>query len=126
MVWVYLEEQDMIEIPLSPDSRWKVLFKNEKWQCGLYRPEFTSITEIKFLEKHSCPELFFLIGGNICLVLSKDGREVERKALQKNKLYIIVEWHNAYRPEGKEGIALVVECSDVKTEYAEIDGELKI
>ena len=35
--------------------------------------------------------------------------------------YIVDEWHNAYRPNGETGIALVIEKTDIKTEYGEIN-----
>ena len=40
--------------------------------------------------------------------------------MEPGKIYIVDEWHNAYRPNGVEGIALVIEKPDIKTEYAEI------
>ncbi len=107
----------MIEIPFSVNSRWKVVFKTMAWQCGIYQPEFTSAGEIEYLEKHDHPEAFLLIKGAITLVLSENGAGLKEIPLRRNCLYIITEWHNAYRPEGEEGIALVIEPPTVRTQY---------
>ncbi len=80
-------------------------------------PENTSLREISYLEKHDKPELFYLIKGKIILVISKDGKTVEEVEMDKGKIYIVNEWHNAYRPMGCEGIALVVEAPDIETIY---------
>lgn len=107
-------------IDVRTEERWKVVFREgEKWQVGLYSPENTSLEEIKTLEKHDAPELFMLVRGSMVLVVEEDGnlREVP---LEYGKLYIVEEWHNAYRPGGKEGVALVVERPDIKTEFKEV------
>ncbi len=108
-------------IDIMPKSRWEVVFKdNDNWQAGIYVPEHTSRGDIKLLEKHDSPELFYLIEGEIVLVLSEDLRSFMEVKMVPNKLYIIDEWHNAYRPEGVKGVALVIERTGVKTQYKDI------
>ena len=95
------------EIPIKPRQRWEIIFEeNGRWRCGVYVPE------------HSA--LFLLIRGRIVLLLSKDGRSIVEKPMEEGKIYIVEEWHNAYRPGGCEGVALVIERMDIKTEYVKI------
>ncbi|MCD6196378.1 MAG: hypothetical protein J7J82_06305 [Staphylothermus sp.] len=106
---------------ISPKSRWEVIFKdNDHWQAGIYVPENTSREDIKYLEKHDAPELFYLIEGRIVLVISSDLKTFHEVEMQPGKIYIVDEWHNAYRPEGVKGIALVIEKTNIKTQYNEI------
>jgi len=109
------------EIPIKPKQRWEVVFEeNGKWRCGIYVPEYSSRNEVKYLEKHNAPELFLLVKGKIILLLSEDSKNVVEKPMEEGKIYIVTEWHNAYRPNGCEGVALVIERLDIETEYAEI------
>ncbi len=109
------------KIPIRPKRRWEVVFKdNNRWQCGIYVPEFTSREQIAWLEKHDGPELFYLVGGSIVLVLSEDGKEIIEVPMEKNTIYIVNEWHNAYRPKGVKGAALVIEKTDIKTEFLKL------
>jgi hypothetical protein len=41
------------------------------------------------------------------------------------KIYVVDEWHNAYRPHGREGIALVVEAPDIETEYIQLGSKCR-
>jgi len=106
---------------VAPRGRWEVVFRDsDRWQVGVYVPEYTSIGDIVVLEKHDAPELFYLVKGSIVLVLSSDLRGVREVVMEPGRLYIVDEWHNAYRPNGVEGVALVVERTGVRTEYARI------
>ncbi len=109
-------------IDANSRERWKVLFEDPgRWRIGLYRPEFKSLDEISYLEKHDRPELFLLLSGKIVLVVQNEGMDnVQEIELRKDKLYIVEEWHNGYRPGGCEGIALVVEAYDTTTIYRDI------
>lgn len=110
-------------INISPKERWKVVFKdNNYWQIGIYVPEYTSRDNIKNLEKHDGPELFYLVEGRIILLISKDLSEFEEIEMKPGKIYIVDEWHNAYRPNGEKGVALVIERTNTKTIYASIKG----
>ena len=40
--------------------------------------------------------------------------------MKEGVIYIVDEWHNAYRPGNVEGIALVIERVGVKTEYIKL------
>ena len=104
-------------IEVSGRERWRVVFRDsDRWQLGIYVPENEKLEDIEFLEKHDCPELFILVDGRVTLVLS-DGDRLEEVEMEKGKAYVVEAWHNAYRPGGVHGIALVVERPDVKTEY---------
>ncbi|RLG79630.1 MAG: hypothetical protein DRO40_12520 [Thermoprotei archaeon] len=108
-------------INVIPRQRWEIVFRdNDSWQAGIYYPEYISREEIDILEKHNVPELFYLIQGEIILVLSRDLKEIKEVPMEPGKLYIIDEWHNAYRPNGKNGVALVIERTNVKTIYTRI------
>lgn len=108
-------------IKLIPRQRWRIVFRyNDNWQAGIYFPEYISMEQINFLEKHDSPELFYLIRGRIILVISSDLREIKEVEMKPGNIYIINEWHNAYRPNGVDGLALVIEKPDIKTEYAKL------
>lgn len=110
----------LIEIEIKPKKRWEVIFQSYGWRAGIYVPENTSLQEVSYLEKHDKPELFYLIRGKIILVISKDGETLEKVEMDKGKIYIVTEWHNAYRPMDCEGIALVVEAPDIETVYRKL------
>jgi len=116
-----VEVLDTRIIDVAPRSRWEVVFRDsDRWQVGVYVPEYTSIRDVEVMEKHDAPELFYLVKGSIVLVLSNDLREIREVVMEPGRLYVIDEWHNAYRPNGVEGVALVVERTGVRTEYARI------
>ena len=106
-------------VELKQKERWRVFFNEGLWQAGLYRPEHENIKEIDVLEKHDAPELFYLIRGNIVLVIGENGK-IHEVGMEAEKAYIIEEWHNAYRPEGAEGLALVIERTNIRTEFKPI------
>jgi len=106
------------EIPVRPKQRWEVVFEeNGKWRCGIYVPEYTSKNQVECLEKHNAPELFLLVKGKIVLLLSHDSKEVVEVPMKEEVVYIVDEWHNAYRPNGEEGVALVIERTDIETKF---------
>ncbi len=108
----------MLRLDLSVGGRWRVLFTDDgRWRLGVYRPENESLGDIEFLERHDVPELFYLVRGRVVLVVSGDGVGFEEVELEPGYAYVVTEWHNAYRPGGCEGVALVVEASGVRTEY---------
>jgi hypothetical protein len=105
---------------LKTTERWKVLFRDKNvWLAGLYVPEFTHRDEISLLEKHDAPELFYLIDGNVTLVLGSEDGTVD-VPLDKNQAIFVGTWHNAYRPMGGFGLVLVVERDGVKTEFKNV------
>ncbi len=106
-------------------DRWSVVFSDGAyWRAGIYIPENTSPGEVVVLEKHNRPELFMLIEGEITLVLSEDGVKMKEVPMEPGKIYVVEEWHNAYRPGGRPGKALVIEASDIETEYLSIEPPL--
>ncbi|MEM2180369.1 MAG: hypothetical protein QXP32_06100 [Nitrososphaeria archaeon] len=111
----------VLKIPTGSNKRWNVVFKDDyRWQCGIYVPEYSSKDEVTYIEKHDGPELFYLIEGKIVLVLSADGKSFVEVPIEKSIIYVVNEWHNAYRPNGVEGIALVIEKTNVKTEFLNV------
>jgi len=111
----------MLKIPLQIETNWKVIFVDDKrWQVGVYVPKFNSIKEVEWLECHDAPELFLLVRGSVVLVTSSDGKGVVETRMEPGIIYIVDEWHNAYRPEGLEGVTLVVEKTGIKTEFLNI------
>jgi len=108
-------------IRISPRKRWEVVFRdNDNWQVGIYFPEYTSREQIDVLEKHDAPELFYLVSGRIVLVLSNDLKEIREVEMESGEIYIVNEWHNAYRPNGEKGVAIVIEKVNIKTEFAKL------
>ncbi len=108
-------------IPVRSETRWTIVFReNQRWQCGIYVPENESLDDIKTLEKHDAPELFLLVEGSIVLVLMEN-EEIKEVPMEKGKIYIVDTWHNAYRPNGSKGVALVIERPDIRTEYKSLE-----
>lgn len=106
---------------LKSEERWKVLFKDKgKWLVGLYFPESPSREEIIQLEMHDSPELFYLVEGDVTLVLEEEPGNIIQVPLSKRQAIVVETWHNAYRPSGKYGLCLVIERDGVKTEFKEM------
>lgn len=105
------------KIKIRSKVRWRVLQSDKNfWTIGLYSPENKSKEEIKFLEKHNCPEAFLLLEGEITLIIKKDKNSRLRKVvLKKDKMVVVDEYHNSYSPKG--GKALVIERDKVKTDF---------
>jgi hypothetical protein len=69
------------------------------------------------LEKHSCPELFVLIEGEVILVLAKNN-ELHTLKLEKFKPVLVDAWHSGFCPEGPlSGKTLIIERDHFTTEY---------
>ncbi len=101
-------------------GRWWIAFRDsDRWQIGVYCPENCSREDVRMLERHDAPELFVLLRGSIVLVV-EEGGVVREVPMEPGKLYVVEEWHNAYRPGGCEGVALVVERPGVRTEFKEV------
>jgi len=86
----------------------------------IYFPEYMSRKQIDVLEKPDAPELFYLVSGRIVLVLSNDLKEIREVEMEPGEIYIVNEWHNAYRPNGEKGVAIVIEKINIKTEFAKL------
>lgn len=99
--------------------RWRVLFDEGSWILGMYRPEYKSRDEISQLEKHDHPELFYLIKGDIILMLKEEKGRLKELPLEAGEAVIIDCWHNGYSPDG-DGTAMVIERKDVKTEFRDL------
>ncbi len=122
-----------VKAPSFPDSKkgcaltiehgktWQVLCGDSNhWRAGIYSPSTSDIKEINELEKHSCPELFLLIEGELTLIIEgKDG--LQELKLEKGKPVFIDTWHNGYCPKGPHtGQAFIVERTEFTTEYKKV------
>jgi len=98
--------------------RWHVLCGDkDHWRTGFYSPEQNNFIQIDRLEKHTCPELFMLMEGELTLIIAKEDR-LETIKLEKHKPILIDTWHNGFCPNGPfTGKALVVERDNFVTEY---------
>lgn len=105
---------------LSHIGEFKVLFsEGENWRVGVYRPQVTSVDEIKELEQHSCPESFLLLQGSITLVFKDSAGVLQYKSLRPLELTTLTEPHAGFSPN-KDGVALVVESARLETVYTDI------
>ncbi|MGQ9515435.1 MAG: hypothetical protein ACUVTL_10400 [Thermoproteota archaeon] len=98
-------------------KEWKVIARDSSsWACGIYTPKNRSIDDVKFLEKHDCPELFYLLKGSVKLVVMRRDRK-EIIPLTKKKAIVVNTWHNGFSDSKRNGAALVVERGKVSTRY---------
>jgi hypothetical protein len=106
-------------IGLEPGTRWQVLCGDEgHYRVGLYSPELASPEQVLELERHDCPELFFLIDGELTLVLSDRAGGTREVRLEPGRPVLVSAPHSGYCPAGPfTGRALVVERDAFETEY---------
>lgn len=105
-------------IELPQNKRWEVLLGDTNhYRLGVYRPEFSNISEINQYEEHDCVEVFILIEGAMSLVILKEGVE-EVVELKKNTPFVVKYPHNGFCPNGVyTGTALVIERDVFETRY---------
>lgn len=105
-------------LKVAPLKKWQVLCGDSKhWRTGIYSPSASNINDIEELEKHSCPELFLLLEGELTLVLEENKKLVELK-LQKGLPVLVDSFHSGYCPNGAHtGKAFIVERDEFITEY---------
>jgi hypothetical protein len=108
------------QAPIAFAKEWKVLAKDKSsWACGIYVPKCRSIMDLRYLEKHDCPELFYLISGSVKLVTMDRGR-VKVITLTRKRAVVIDTWHNGFSDSRRPGAALVVERGKVRTQYLKL------
>ncbi|MBO3803125.1 MAG: hypothetical protein JTT11_04520 [Candidatus Brockarchaeota archaeon] len=108
------------EAPVKAVREWKVIARDGRsWACGIYAPKNRSAEEVKFLEKHDCPELFYLLHGSVKLVVMRRGR-MEVIPLTREKAVVVDTWHNGFSDGEEGGAALVVERGKVSTRYMKL------
>jgi len=113
------------EAPITFTKEWRVIAKDKRsWACGIYAPKNRSVGDIGFLEKHDCPELFYLISGSVKLVTMAHGM-VKVIRLTSKKTVVVDTWHNGYSDSKKPGAALVVERGKVRTRYLQLGRKRK-
>ena len=108
----------------SLKKRWQVLCGDkDHWRIGLYSPEFKSVPDIERFEKHTCPEYFMLVKGNVSLALLERKAKKDIIKIVKLKPFqpILAEtWHCGFCPDGKHtGSALVVERDQFTSYYVD-------
>ena len=101
---------------IIPDERWKIIAQDPgQWRIGIYRPEYAAESEIKELERHTCPELFICAGGPMGLVVrSESGEDV--KTLAPGEAAFITEHHNGFCAS-PDGYFIVAERTSFSTEF---------
>lgn len=108
---------------LSPAAQavWQVLCGDRgHWRAGIYSPSAARAEDLEELERHTCPELFLLLGGRVRLVLfDADAPEGRRELeLEAGRPVLVSAPHNGYCPDGPhKGTAFVVERDEFATEY---------
>jgi len=108
------------EAPITFAKEWKVIAKDKRsWACGIYVPKSRSIGDLRYLEKHDCPELFYLISGSVKLVTMDRGK-VRVIRLTRKRAVVIDTWHNGFSDSKRLGAALVVERGKVRTQYLKL------
>jgi len=113
------------ETPITSAKEWKVIAKDKRsWACGIYAPKNRSVGDIRFLEKHDCPELFYLISGSVKLVTMAHGM-VKVIRLKRKKVVVVDTWHNGFSDSKMSGAALVVERGRVRTKYLKLGRKKK-
>ena len=113
------------EVPIKFTKEWRVIAKDERsWACGIYVPKNRSVEDIRFLEKHDCPELFYLISGSVKLVTMAHGM-VKVIRLTRKKAVVVDTWHNGFSDSKVPGAALVVERGKVRTQYLQLGRKRK-
>jgi hypothetical protein len=109
------------EAPVKAIREWKVIARDGRsWACGIYAPKNRSVEDVKFLEKHDCPELFYLLTGSVKLVVMRHGRK-EVIPLTRKKAIVVDTWHNGFSDGRKKGMALVIERGKVSTQYMKLE-----
>jgi hypothetical protein len=106
-------------IPLPEDrTRWRVLCGDaDHWRVGVYSPAATRADQLTELERHTCPELFWLLEGRLTLLLAgPDG--LRELPLEPGHPVLVTAPHDGFCPDGPHtGRALVVERDTFATEY---------
>lgn len=105
-------------ISAKPGKKFQVLAGDKNhWRVGLGSPAFDRRDQITELEKHSCPEMFLLLKGNVTMVMD-DGKGERELILKPMKPVMVSCWHRSYCPDGPHtGMVLIVERDDIRTVF---------
>lgn len=106
-----------------PPARWQVLCGDAgRWRVGLYSPDLSSAGQVTELERHDCPEFFWLVSGRLTLVLADGAGGVREVPLSPGRPVLVRAPHSGYCPDGPHtGVALVIERDEFTTEYRAIE-----
>ncbi len=105
-------------LQLDPARLWQVVAGDaDHWRAGVYSPAATCAADLPELEKHTCPELFLLLDGQVTLLIH-DGARVRELPLEHGKPVLVTQPHSGFCPGGAHtGRAFVVERDIFSTEY---------
>jgi len=105
-------------LPTAGGSRWQVLCGDaEHWRIGVYSPAAARADQLTELERHTCPELFWLLEGRLTLLLAGPGG-LRELPLEPGHPVLVTAPHDGFCPDGPHtGRALVVERDSFATEY---------
>ena len=110
----------MVSTAIRALKEWEVIFNEGKnWRIGIYRPRFTSASEIRELEQHTGPESFLLLEGKLTMLYRKADGSLAEKELQPMELTTFEEPHQGFSADGS-GVAFVVENAKFETVYTDI------
>ena len=101
---------------ISADERWKIIAQDPgQWRIGIYRPEYGNESDIKELEKHSCPELFICAEGAMGLVIrSAEGETI--RIMQPGDAAMVYDHHNGFCASDT-GYFIVAERTSFSTDF---------
>jgi hypothetical protein len=101
---------------LAAAERWKVVFQDTgAWRAGIYRPEFNDHASIGILEKHTCPELFICMEGEMGILIS-DGSKENVATMRPGEAILVTDYHNGFALSSS-GYFVVIERDRFSTEY---------
>ncbi|MGL4368605.1 MAG: hypothetical protein ACRCUT_02885 [Spirochaetota bacterium] len=109
-----MAENDFFTI--TADTRWKIAAQDPgHWRIGIYRPEYLRDSDIRELEKHTCPELFICAEGEMGLVVY-DGKGETVRILHPGDAAMLTDYHNGFCASEK-GYFIVAERTTFETEF---------
>ena len=113
-------------LEVARDRLWQVLCGDAgHWRAGVFSPAATSAEGCAELERHTCPELFVLLAGRVCLVLLEGGGARRVVELTREAPLLVTAPHAGFCPEGPHaGRAFVVERDLFSTAYGASEAEL--
>lgn len=105
---------------INPTKEWEVIFnEGQNWRIGIYRPKYRSRDEIRELERHSCPEAFLLLQGELTMLYRDGSGTLQEKQLSTGELVTFSEPHAGFS-SNLDGVAFVVENAKFETVYTDV------
>jgi hypothetical protein len=109
-------------LAIADRTRWQVLCGDAgHWRVGVFSPAATRPEDLPELERHTCPELFWLLDGRLHLLLAEPGG-LRELPLEPGRPVLVTAPHDGFCPDGPHtGRALVVERDAFGTEYRSVE-----